>query len=100
MHCWNSIRASKQAGSQPNGVDMLKGLVCIKHRMKEELGVEAEMNEEELARLKTRAQEIFDEHEEKHMAQWAECQTANMRFSSKCRELDELGRKFDDQVQV
>lgn len=68
--------------------------------MKEELGLEAEMNEEELTRLKTRAQEIFGEHEEKQMAQWAECQTANMRYSNKCTELAELGRKFDEQVQV
>lgn len=72
----------------------------MKKRMREELLLEAEMNEDEIHRIFSRAEAQSNEHEDKNRALWAECQTARMTLSKKSRDLSALESIYENQLQV
>lgn len=75
-------------------------LIHMRKRMREELMLEADMNEEELHRISSRAEGQFNEQEDKNKALWADCQTAHMALSKKSRDLLALESINENQVQV
>ncbi|GMH42405.1 hypothetical protein BSKO_10324 [Bryopsis sp. KO-2023] len=93
-----SIRATETAAHEKVS-SAENDIARMKHLMKEELGVEADLNEEELDRVEAGAKVVAEEQEEKNMELWAERQTARMALAKKTREYEALEELYDKLTQ-